>query len=598
MCRIAGLLNRAFPQQKILEEVKLMCQLQRHGGPDDEGFYSNEENHLVLGHRRLSLIDLSAAGHQPMQYQNRFYISFNGEIYNYNLLKNDLKLLGHHFKTNSDTEVILAAYSQWGVQSFSRLKGMFAFAIWDSTDCELLLVRDASGIKPLYYYTSASGICFASETRAFDVLTTEKKTNTAWPVHLMAYGHLPEPVTTVNGIQPLPKGCFIKYKPAGNRLSLQSFKHFSFSCGPVALKDAPGILQKSLRTAVERHLISDAPIGVFLSGGIDSSILFLLCAEQKRQDLNSLSLYFREGQYSEKQYQDILLQKINCTRNQHLLEPSEFFEALPVILQQMDLPSCDGINTWFISKYAKQLGLKAVLSGIGADELLGGYPSFKRIPLALWLQKMGGGVLSSGSYVSRGKYKRLSYLKMDGIKGIYLFLRGQFTPHEIAIQLDASEKEVWDILNDTPALPDIGCLEKQNQASWMETNLYMQNQLLRDADVMSMAHGIEIRVPYLDDDFVSLCISLHSSIKYNTVKPKHLLIKSFEAQLPEAIWNRPKMGFSFPFTEWFAQSGWVKDTVQTGSTQLQSGYQKFLKAQLHWSQLLSLIIINNRLHAN
>ncbi len=575
-----------------------MCFLQQHGGPDDQGFYCNAGAHLVLGHRRLSLIDLSEAGHQPMVYQNRFYISFNGEIYNYKELKTALQSLGHNFKTHSDTEVILAAYSQWGTQSFCKLKGMFAFALWDNKNKELLLVRDASGIKPLYYTNDSSGICFASEVRAFKILEQGKKTDDAWPVHLMAYGHLPEPVTTSKNVKPLPKGSFIHYHAPAGQMSLQSFKHYSFSNRHFDAAEIPQLLQEGLRTSVNRHLIADAPIGVFLSGGIDSSILFLLAAEQKKENLNSLSLYFNEGQYSEKQYQDLLLSKVNCTRNQYLLQSSEFFDALPDILQQMDLPSCDGINTWFISKYARKQGLKAVLSGIGADELLGGYPSFRRINIAAALQKSPAVMLKAGTAISKRKYKRMSYLQLDGIKGIYLFLRGQFTPHEIARQLDASEKQVWQILNDTPALPDISGLNKMNQASWMEMNLYMQNQLLRDADVMSMAHGVEIRVPYLDDDFTELCYSIPSSMKYNRQQPKQLLIKSFENELPEAIWNRPKMGFSFPFAEWFAQSSWVKETVAQSNTQTKKSYQDFLLGRMHWSQLLSLLIIHNRLHAN
>lgn len=598
MCRIAGILHRELPQQKIQDAVKEMCFLQQHGGPDDQGVYSNTEAHLVLGHRRLSLIDLSEAGHQPMAYQGRYFISFNGEIYNFAEIKANLQSLGHLFKTHSDTEVILAAYSQWGTQSFYKLKGMFAFALWDNKEKELLLVRDAAGIKPLYYTSSVSGISFASELRAFKILVEGKKTDDAWPVHLMAYGHLPEPVTTCKNVKPLPKGSFIRYHASTGKLSLQSFKHYSFSNRPFNSTDIPAMLQQSLRASVKRHLVADAPIGVFLSGGIDSSILFLLAAEQKKENLNSLSLYFNEGQYSEKQYQDILLNKVNCTRNQYLLQPSEFFEALPDILQQMDLPSCDGINTWFISKYARKQGLKAVLSGIGADELLGGYPSFSRISIAAALQKTPAPMLNAGSALSKRKYKRMSYLALDGIKGIYLFLRGQFTPYEIAKQLDASEKQVWQILNDTPALPDISGLNKMNQASWMEINLYMQNQLLRDADVMSMAHGVEIRVPYLDDDFAELCYSIPAPLKYDLQRPKHLLIKSFEDKLPEAIWNRPKMGFSFPFAEWFAQSSWVKETVALSNTQTKKGYQHFLQGRLHWSQFLSLLIIHNRLHAN
>ncbi len=591
MCRIAGILSQQHPLQALQVSITNICAALQHGGPDDEGIWSDETAGLVLGHRRLSLLDLSSAGHQPMLYQDRYVISFNGEIYNFQQLRSELQQLGHQFRTQTDTEVILAAYEQWGTQSFARLEGMFAFALWDKTDQTLLLVRDRSGIKPLYYIHTADGIAFASETKVFQYLPQPPANNPNWPVLMLAYGHLPEPVTTYQHVVPLPKGFFLRYQQG--HISLQSFGFYSFSSSEDTKATAAQNIAALLRTAVKNHLIADAPIGVFLSGGIDSGILFLLAAEQKKQGLNSLSLYFSEEKYSEKTYQDLLLQQVNCQRNQYKLEGNEFLETLPKILHDMDLPSCDGINTWFISKYAKEQGLKAVLSGIGADELLGGYPSFKRLKLAALVQQSPN--LALGSKLIRGrKLSRLNYLQMEGISGLYLFLRGHFAPTDIAHQLGATEKEVWDILQSAPVLPDIQRLHPQNQASWMETNLYMQNQLLRDADVMSMAHGIEIRVPFLDHAFQSYCMSLGPAIKYDTALPKGLLIEAFKKELPEPVWNRPKMGFSFPFTEWFAESSFVKETMNEGSELQQKNYQQFLTGDLHWSQLLSLMIIQQQ----
>lgn len=578
--------------------VQQMCDVQKHGGPDDEGLWNDESAGLVLGHRRLSLLDLSSAGHQPMIWKERYVISFNGEVYNFESIRNELKSYGHHFKTHSDTEVILAAYEQWGTLSFAKLQGMFAFALWDMVEQHLLLVRDSSGIKPLYYHYNEAGIQFASETRAFQSFAGGGEANNNWPVFMLAYGHLPEPVTTLQNVKPLPKGFFLSYDYRRKKVSFQNFGFYSFSEQATNKESAHEGIARLLRKSVQQHMISDAPIGVFLSGGIDSGILFLLAAELKRQGLNSLSLYFNEGQYSEKRYQDILLNKVHCERHQYLLKADAFLDALPQILTQMDQPSCDGINTWFISKYAREQGLKAVLSGIGADELLGGYPSFYRLSLASLLQRAPKLALQSAGVVKGRKLNRLSYLQLEGATGLYLFLRGQFAPHDIARQLGATEKEVWQILASTPILPGIEGLAAGNQASWMETNMYMQNQLLRDADVMSMAHGIEIRVPFLDKSFQEYCNALPAKMKYGHSVPKGLLIDAFKQELPEAVWNRPKMGFSFPFKEWFAESDFVRDTMNADGARGKKNYDQFLRGSLHWSQLLSLMILQQRTNAN
>ena len=574
-----------------------MCDIQLHGGPDDEGFFISEQDSLVLGHRRLSLLDLSQAGHQPMQWQGRYTISFNGEIYNFQELKNELQTRGHVFANHTDTEVILAAYAQWGLQSFAKLKGMFAFALWDNYTKELLLVRDASGIKPLYYSIHDNVIIFASEIRAFQTIESSKQANPHWPVFMLAYGHLPEPVTTLKAVKPLPKGCVIKYHLPSATWNLQLFKHYSYGNNVLSDLEASTAIRATLQNAVKSHLIADAPIGVFLSGGIDSGIIASLASQEKREQLHSLSLYFEETEFSEKPYQDILVKQLRCKPYQYLLQETEFEERLPQVLAAMDMPSCDGINTWFISKAAKEQGLKAVLSGIGADELFGGYPSFSRIGITEQIQKMPDLLLKTGRNSNQKKLNRLSYLAMEGIKGTYLFLRGHFTVQEIARQLNMEEKEVWDILNESPMLPDISNLSTKNQASWMELNLFMQNQLLRDVDAMGMAHGIEIRVPFLDDDFMQLVLSINPSLKYGGKIPKALLVDSFKNLLPKPIWDRPKMGFSFPFKSWMENSSYVKAHMMQANESTRLNYKKFKENKLHWSQLLSLLIINNAGHA-
>lgn len=597
MCRISGIVNAFIPTELREAMVKQMCLLQEHGGPDDEGIYTSAENNVTLGHKRLSLIDLSSAGHQPMQYENRYWISYNGELYNFPELKQTLQDLGHHFHTHTDTEVILAAYSRWGVHSFAKLKGMFAFALWDAYEKELVLVRDAAGIKPLYYTRQDDGIAFASEVRALKVMPEFREKNQHWPVYLMAYGYIPEPVTTVKKVYPLPKGYFLKYSVPAKQFLLQSFKHYSYFPKISSEEEAIKAIRERLSISVKRHLLADAPIGIFLSGGVDSSILAMLAAGENPKQLNTLSLYFEEKAYSEKRFQDMMISKLGCKNQQHLLKESEFHENFPNILLAMDMPCSDGINTWFISKSARQQGLKAVLSGVGGDELFGGYPSFNRIGIAHLLRNLPR-FTTRGVKNSRMKQlHRLSYLKMDGIKGIYLFLRGHFTPIEIAKHLGATENEIWNILNEEPVFHDLPNLPLKEQASWMEWNIYMQNQLLRDSDVMGMANGVEIRVPFLDDDFIKLALSISPTIKYQQARIKPLLVDAYKFELPEPIWNRPKMGFSFPFSDWLRNSIYVQDLMESGNKSLVENYQSFMKGGMHWSRLMSLIIIKNRENA-
>ena len=588
MCRIAGVINRSISTASIEVMVKEMCQLLKHGGPDGEGIYCNESNNFVLGHRRLSLIDLSSNGHQPMPYaNNRYFISYNGELYNYLELKEELKKAGCTFNSESDTEVILAAFAEWGTRSFARFNGMFAFALYDDTSNEVFLVRDGIGMKPLYYAHTTEGLAFASEIKAFKAIPYLQEKNNNASVYLMAYGHLPEPITTLKEVKPLEKGTWLKYHIPSASIEKHVFKQFGYFEKIDDRKEAIDYIKSSLDAAVQRHLLSDAPIGVFLSGGLDSSIVTLL-ANKTHADLKTVSIFFKEKNYSEKQYQDILQKGTSFTQHQHLVTADDFHDYLPAIMGDMDLPSCDGINTWFISKYAKENGLKAMLSAVGGDELYGGYPSFDRMRTALILKELPNKILRAGTNFSSKKIRRMSYLSIDGIVGRYLFLRGQFVPSEIAKYLGADEAEIWRILEEEPLIKNIDYLTTGNQASWMECNLYMQNQLLRDADVMSMAHGVEIRLPFLDALFVNLSLQISSALKYKGDKRKQLLIDSFKDILPAPIWNRPKMGFAFPFKEWLGDDRYVKSK---NGKYMGEYLSKMRSGDIHWSQFLTLLLI-------
>lgn len=598
MCRIAGIINPSLSVDSLESMIKNMCTIQKHGGPDDEGIYTCKEQHLVLGNRRLALIDLTRGGHQPMSYaEGRYQLTYNGEIYNYPELKAELKKLGYVFTNQSDTEVILAAFAAWNTKAFVRLNGMFAFALWDSVKNNLYLVRDASGIKPLYYSITKDGIAFASEIKAFSAIPYLQKKNEHWQVYLMAYGHLPEPVTTLQHVQPLPKGNYLEYNVTSKLHQTKLFAEFIYSEQNGDREEVKHQIRTIFQRAVQRHLIADAPIGIFLSGGLDSGIIAMLAKNIKNVHLNTLSVYFEDDIYSEKKYQDVILKNLACCNNQYLLRQTEFHEHLPAIINSMDLPGCDGINTWFISKYAKDNGLKSVLSGIGADEVFGGYPSFNRINMALLLEKLPNVLLRAGRSTALKKIRRVVYLSLGGAIGKYLFLRGQFVPNEIAMHLDADESEVWKILQHQPNLENIQHLTPQNQASWVEMNLYMQNQLLRDADVMSMAHGVEIRLPYLDNEFISYALQIQSSVKYEGQMKKQLLIDAFKNIIPELVWNRPKMGFALPFRKWLMHDRYVKETFMSNGKENITNYQNFINRNLHWSQLMILLLLKEFAYA-
>ncbi len=564
--------------------VKTMCDSLIHGGPDDGGVEAMGQEHVVLGNRRLALQDLSAAGHQPMHYRQRYSITYNGELYNFPQLKLELEKTGHYFRNHTDTEVILAAFAQWNTRAFEKFNGMFAFALWDAEEQQLFLVRDAAGMKPLYYSTQPEGICFASEIRAMKTLPFLKEADPEWKVHLLAYGHIPEPITTLKDVRPLPKGCFISYNYGSSTMSLQSYKHYSYSDSVTSPAEVRRCVRELMVASVDRHLISDAPIGVFLSGGLDSSVVAAAASAAKKSAINTFSLYFEEEEFSEKKYQDEVLKTISCNAYQHLLTAKGFNEDIYKIIADMDMPGCDGINTWFISKLARESGVKAVLSGIGGDELFGGYPSFQRMNLALKLQKLPDSIKRSGKYSNIKSLRRLPYLSLPGIKGLYLFLRGYFTPVEIAKQLDATEQEIWNSLEELPVFNKLHIQNDRNLAGWMEFNLYLQNQLLRDADVMGMAHSVEIRVPFLDDELVGYLLRVHPDVKYGGRFKKQLLIDSFHDMIPRIVYDRPKMGFTLPFAKWLSQNKNMMSA--TGNKMADRNKAAFLSGKMHWSQFL------------
>lgn len=566
-----------------------MCGAQQHGGPDDEGMFYDEQAGIALGHRRLSIIDLSQNGHQPMaDAGQKAWITFNGEIYNYPELKAELLKQGAQFKSGTDTEVILQAYLCWGTTAFAKFRGMFAFALYDIEKGITYLVRDTAGVKPLYYSTANQTLSFASEVRAFKAAGMGDENDQGWQIRLLAFGHIPEPYTTLKNVFSLPKGHFLSWNHAGARFTISRY-HTQSALNPVTdIDEARQLIHDTLTCSVNRQLIADAPIGVFLSGGIDSSLIALLANQQKKEQLKTISIFFDEKNYDERQYQHIINNKISGQNFSHLVKQSDFEEFFPQIMNAMDMPTTDGINSWFISKYAHEDGLKAVLSGIGADELFGGYPSFNRIKYLGYLRKLPTRLLRAFSLFAPDNYKRLSFLSANHTVADYLVLRGLFLPNDIAAILDTDTKNINEVLfaSSNSIAPDNNYNEEH--ASWFETHMYMQNQLLRDTDVMSMNHGLEVRVPFLDEDFTRAAQSITPAIRFNALQAKKILIDSFNDLLPAEIWNRPKMGFTFPLQKWMKAHGQISDTCSYKGKKAQDIIQQFKNNNLHWSKAFAL----------
>ncbi len=587
MCRIAGIFNPS--DKNLAANIITMRDAMRHGGPDDAGVFIHDQFPLAFGHRRLSLIDLSENGHQPMQDPAAgITIVYNGEIYNYRELKATLQGYGHHFKTETDTEVIIKSYIQWGTAAFELFNGMFAIAIWDEKKSRLILARDHAGMKPLYYGKVGEAFCFASELRAFPFSGIDFEENQDWPIAFLAFGHLPEPITTLKQVFPLEKGTMMTIDIPSMQMTKSSFFKWQINGLLKNEEEAILLLRNTLKSAVERHLISDAPLGIFLSGGIDSSLLTLLAAEYKTTSLKTLSIIFKEKQFSEEKYQDIIVQKAQTFHGAYEVSRDIFNQHLEDALLAMDQPSIDGINTYFISKFARNHGLKAVLSGVGADELFGGYPTFHQHNEYRALQELPNMILSRLHYFPDQRVKKLSYAGMHHSSGEYLLMRGIYDVQSIANLLGASYDQVSSVLSQISTHYACPFLQNEDRISWFETNYYMQNQLLKDADCMGMWHGLEIRMPFLDKEWMIMSAMINASLKFKEKKPKHLLVKAFMKELPEEIWNRKKQGFTFPFEGWLKENEYTQPVTQ----EERRLYKSFQKNQINWSRYWCALMMN------
>lgn len=612
MCGISGMLAFEKKEQEEIERaIDRMDESQTLRGPDDRGVF------LFLnggfGHRRLSIIDLSKNGHQPMIWQrtnssSQLAITFNGEIYNFQELKKELENSGISFHTNSDTEVILAGYEKWGIDMVKKLRGMFAFGLWDEERQKLFLVRDRYGIKPLYYYFDKEKVVFASTVKAIEKsgeINIEK--NNEASIGFLLFGSVPLPHTTLKNVYAVPASHFIEIDVSGNKNVVRYYNPLDFfyphQSADIRIDQRPEIVQK-IRTLLEDstrgHLISDAPIGVFLSGGLDSSAISALAQFERNNPITTVSVHFEEEEFSEKRYQDMVAKKIGSVHREILITKEGFYKTLDEFWKSMDQPSIDGINSYMISEAARQAGLTVVLSGLGSDEIFLGYTNFRKAKFIRKIQKLPKVVkfpsLFWGSILG-GKYRKLSYLRSESILEFYLSFRGIFLPSEVARILNIPIKEVYkfisrleeEILNTKYDI--LNTLHPADLLSYLDLTFYMQNQLLKDTDVMSMAHSIEVRVPFLDHPLVEYISSLPAELKLSGGHQKQFLIDATKDIIPSEVWDRPKMGFTFPLQKWLTGRLLVTDYIHSGH--FPQG-DTLPVAKLHWSQNWAIEVLRKR----
>ena len=629
MCGIIGILTRnsRIPPAVLEQATRSLA----HRGPDDSGTVllkdtQPEPLEIGLGHRRLAILDLSPLGHQPMQDPvTGNWIVFNGEIYNFRELRKELEATGAEFKSHSDTEVILAAYREWGESCLTRLGGMFAFALWDAPRKRLLLARDPMGIKPLYYHQSEQMFIFASEVRT--LLRTGLVPRKAGPTGVLSYlafGSVYEPWTIVEGVMSVPPGHVLTVDngSVSSREYWNPLQSFSYSQSDSGSRSGNGSamadqLPAILRDAVLSHLVSDVPVGVFLSGGIDSSALVAVLSHNGVR-ANTFSLVFQEEEFNEGQYSREIARRFGTEHQEIPVSQQDTLAVLPEALCAMDQPTIDGINTYLVSAKTRAAGVKVALTGLGADEMFAGYSNFRRVPRMEVFSKRFGRLprlarrpLSSSMALFAGKGDRSRKLAElatahDSTLHPYFLVRMLFGSAEreflfSAPDYQASQQSLDRVLQESVTASQL--LDPVSRVSYLESHWYMRNTLLRDSDFMSMAHGLELRVPFLDRALVEACFRIPGDEKLRGNRPKSLLLASLGpgVDLPREIVNRPKRGFTLPFERWLRgemrpvvegallKSAW--DQTSISASAVHDVWNRFLAGETSWSRPWSLFVL-------
>lgn len=575
MCGLNGLF--AFNPAAGPPSERELCATRDHmaaRGPDGIGEFWSPDRRLGLGHRRLSIIDLSDRASQPMRSADgNLTVVFNGEIYNYPALRAELEQRGRMFRTNSDTEVLLHLYELEGEAMVERLRGMFAFAIWDATRRGLFLARDPYGIKPLYTANDGWIFRFASQVKALLAGgEVSRDPEPAGVVGFQLWGSVPEPFTLYREIRALPAGCTQWIDAAGPRTP-RAYASVAelFAQGAsarCARSDAEAILRRAVGESVAAHLLSDVEVGVFLSSGVDSGALLGLMRDAGQSKIRAITLAFEEFRGKVEDEAPLAAEIAQLYGAEHIVrrvDRKEFEQDLPDILAAMDQPSIDGVNTWFVAKAAREAGLKVAMSGLGGDELLAGYPSFREIPKWVrWLTApaaipgLGRAARMVGSAVGLGRKrpKLLGMLEYGGTyEGAYQLRRGLFLPFELSGRLDPDTlRQGVARLHPLERVRKAGLEPAASSAisrvAAMESACYMRNQLLRDSDWAGMAHSLEIRTPLVDIELLRRVAPIVPGMAPGV--GKRLLANAPSHPLPKTIVERTKTGFVVPTGRWMA----------------------------------------------
>ncbi len=559
MCGIAGM----FGERASLEKVQRMVGALRLRGPDDAGVWIDREGQVALGHARLSIIDLSAAGHQPMSSADgNLTIVFNGEIYNYQELRAELETRGAVFRSHSDTEVLLWGWRIWGKNAPSRLRGMFAFAVWDRLSDTLTLVRDRMGIKPLLWYRTAHGLVFGSTLKALlESGEVPPVLNEQGLFDLLVFGAVCQPKTMIRDVSALPPGSMMSLQGNGASetcayWSLARNTALTQSLAQLSYEEQVRQTRAMLEEACRYHMIADVPVGSFLSGGVDSTVITALMARQSRQPIKSFSIGFENGPDLSNELGDarVAAEYIGCDHTEVVLRGGDVADAFDDFIDGIDQPSTDGLNTYWVSKVARQQ-VKVALSGLGGDELFAGYGFFGWADSAYLEQKTSwcDHLLAYAYKVCpHDRWTRGGYLKTASPTERLAVVRRMFSDSALrrAVAPGLSGLFSNGYVQRYVAGLDIEDADLVVQTTRYECKNYLLNTLLRDADALSMAHGLEVRPILLDHRLVEHALALPATSKWRNGIGKAILKDSASDLLPADFFARKKTGFVLPINRW------------------------------------------------
>ena len=555
MCGIAAALGVRDAERVIASMSRAVA----HRGPDDDGYQNliGRDGGVqgAIAHRRLSILDLTSAGHQPMISANgRYTIAFNGEIYNFRGLRAALEREGINFWSNGDTAVLLEGWARFGPEFVRLLEGMFAFVLWDEHEQALYVARDAFGIKPLYYALTGTGLLVASEVRAIVASGIVRgQIDQQALAGYLTFGSVPEPATIVAGVRAVPAGAVMRFdvEHASFR-EVDRRRPIPWDEGREPVSDratAAKLVRGALERSVARHLVSDVPVAVFLSGGLDSSIVAALAARHAGAGIDGFTVSFAERSFDESAVAKLVADRHGISHHVIPLGGADLLAALPSAFSAMDQPTLDGINTYVVSAAVRAHGVKVVLSGLGGDELFGGYPSFRRARALARYARVPAPARSLAARVAA---------RVGGVRAakVAIGLRSGAPAHAayLASRTLFGERQVFALCGARPLSDESapGAMSLLQQVSLHELTGYMRNTLLRDSDVFSMAHALELRVPFIDAEVATTAFGAADDLKLASGTCKPLLVDATRDLLPDEVWNRPKQGFVLPFADWMS----------------------------------------------